>query len=36
MTTRAGTKGEANTDGLIKIGFEADLFHSAANHHGYR
>jgi hypothetical protein len=29
MNTRAGTRGEANTDSLIKIGFEADLFHSA-------
>ena len=28
MKTRAGPKPEANTDSLIKIGLEADLFHS--------
>ena len=28
MKTRAGPKPVANTDGLIKIGLEADLFHS--------
>jgi hypothetical protein len=28
MTSTPGTKSEPNTDRLIKIGFEADLFHA--------